>query len=244
MEIAPTPCRTLTNHSQKGKNTPLPSWMLNLRDPADETNDLGRRIVAWKHIKATFKSLSKMLRRDMETNSHHGLLGRFARSIYPLQLAHRERLRQYGRELSRAGREYTPSEISLEAAEIADAMTEDADAITEEQQFPDRTGLDAIAKSIRKVGRPQVRVVKTGWIPTANAEAVSKAYEGANKQSVADADKSEQHAETLERAKEAAQIDDVQGVSTWLKDIEEASEHKQTGESFANILGLNKKANK
>ncbi|KAF3033026.1 hypothetical protein E8E12_001812 [Didymella heteroderae] len=225
---------------EKGKRAPLPPWMLNLRDPVDETNDLGRKIVAWKHIQATFKSLNKQLRKDLEANSRPSLLARFVRDVYPLQVAHRQRLSNYGLSLSKADRQYTPSNTPVEAAEgvvetaeDANAITEIVDAIKEEQSCPHHSDLDAIAKSIRKFRGPVRKLPLKEW-PAADAESVSKAYEDANKQSVA----------AIEKAKEAAKMDDVQGINTWLKDNEETSEYKQTGDASANITGSNQKADK
>lgn len=208
--------------------------MLNLRDPADETNDLGRKTIAWKHIQATFRSLDRCLRKDLEGNQRPSLLAPFVREVYhPQQRAHRTRLRNYGQSLSEGGRQYTPSDLSKEAAEHTDAMTDDTDIMPGEPLSAGHGELDAIAKSIRKIRGP-VRMLPLNDGPVAEAEAVSQAFEAANKQSLAD----------IERAREAAKIDDVQGIKTWLKDVEQASEHKQTGEAFAHILGLNKKGDK
>lgn len=201
--------------SQQGKIAPLPPWILNLRDPADETNDLGRKVVAWKHIKTTFMSLSKLLREDME-KSRPILLSRFVGPVYTLQKAHRRRLSECGQLLSAANRPNTPSDTSEDAA-------------GHEQAFPDRVQLQAIAQSIRKSAIEKE--------PAADAEALSEATEDSKKQPVADA-------EALGNPKETAQIDHVQGMATWLKEMEDASEHKETGKAFSNILGLDKKTHK
>lgn len=179
--------------------------MLNLRDPADKTNDLGRKIVAWKHVQKTFGSLAKYLRENVKKNTRPGLLARFVGPIYALQKTHRKRLSEYGSSLSEAGRQHPPSEAS-------DQTAEDPNATTDEQALPHLAEHEAVAMSI---GRGEV---------------IKK--ESAN------------DAEALGKAMEAAQHDDTQGVHSWLKDIEQASEHKETGEAFAKILGLNKKASK
>ena len=208
---------------QKGKTAPPPLWMLNLRDPADETNDLGRRIVAWKHVQRTFQYLSRRLYKDLENNQRASLLASLVRIVYNQDERRlRKQLSDYGLSLFEAGRD---------AVENTGPMTEDAYAMSGESSSADRAELEAIARSIRK---SKVRKIPVYNGLTADAETVSQAYEEAQKQSVVD----------IEAAKEAAKIDDVQGVNTWLKDIEEASEHKQTGEAFANVLDLNKKADK
>jgi non-canonical poly(A) RNA polymerase PAPD5/7 len=191
--------------------------MLKLRDPADETNDLGRRIVAWKHIQATFKYQNRRLHKDLEVNERASLLATFLRVVYNTdERTLRKQLSSYGLSLSEAG-----------------AMPDDVYAMSGETLSADHGELDDIAQSIKKYRGP-IRKVPFQKGPVADAEAVSRAYEEAKKQPAAD----------IEAAMEAAKTDDVQGINTWLKDIEEASEHKQTGDAFANILGLNKKADK
>lgn len=196
--------------------------MLKLRDPADETNDLGRKIVAWKHMQKTFASLARHSRVDLAQNTRPSLLARFVGPVYALQRAHRKRLNEYGSSLSEAGKRYVESDIAKQVAEGADAGTDG-------QAFPDLAELEAIARSIRKGETTKKESAAT-------AESLSKANEDANKQPAADA-------EALDKAKEAAQEGEADDLNPWLKDIEEASEHKQTGEAFSNILGLNKKAN-
>lgn len=205
--------------------------MLNLRDPADATNDLGRKTIAWKHIQATFRSLHGYLRKDLGINQRPSLLATFVREVYHLQnVAHRTRLTSYGQSLSKGGSQYTLSDLSKKAAQYTDAMTDETDILPGEPLSAAHGELDPIAKSIRKIRGP-VRMLPLNDRPAAEAKAVSQASEAANKQLVAD----------IALAREAVKIDDVQGIHTWLKDVEQASEHKQTGEAFANVLGLNKK---
>ncbi|KAF1931868.1 uncharacterized protein M421DRAFT_417611 [Didymella exigua CBS 183.55] len=277
-KTSPIMSRAAMDNIEEGKHAPLPPWMLNLRDPADETNDLGRKIVAWKHIQTTFADLFRCLHKDLEQNSRPSLLAQFVRPIHEVQKLHRQRLSKYGQSLSEAGRQHAPSDVANRAVQGADAMTEG-------RAFSDSAGLGAIAKLIRKVKNKRVgevirkveatpvrevignveatpirevirkvegtlvrevirkveaisvRKVTVDKGRAANAYALREAHEDANKQSVADP-------EALEQAREAAQIDDVQAANTWLKDIEEASDHKETGKAFSDILGLNRKANK
>lgn len=213
--------------SQKGKTAPHPPWMLQLRDPADETNDLGRRIVAWKHVQQTFMFLATRLREDLQNNHCASLLASLVRVAYNRdERSLRKQLSDYGLALSEAGKE---------AVGNAGSMTKDAYAVSGEPPSVDRDELAAIALSIRKLRAPEKVARRVPYKPAADAEAVSWAYEEAQRQKRSTTD--------IETAKVAAKIDDVHGVNTWLKDIEEASEHKQTGEAFANVLGLNKNAN-
>lgn len=74
--------------------------MLTLRDPADETNDLGRKTVAWKHVRATWKLLLDQLRVDTQANTRASLLARLVGPAYTLQRARRKRLAEYGQSLT------------------------------------------------------------------------------------------------------------------------------------------------
>ena len=71
--------------------------MLCLRDPADETNDLGRKGIAIKHVQATFRSLSQQLDVDMRDNKRPSILAPFIGTSYMLNHARRAKLQQYGR---------------------------------------------------------------------------------------------------------------------------------------------------
>jgi non-canonical poly(A) RNA polymerase PAPD5/7 len=73
--------------------------MLSLRDPADETNDLGRKGIAIKHVQATLRELHYQLLFDAKVNTRPSILGPLVGSSYMLQLERRRRLQQYGRSL-------------------------------------------------------------------------------------------------------------------------------------------------
>ena len=75
--------------------------MLCLRDPADETNDLGRKGKAIKHVQATFRHLHRLLLHDIEVNTRPSLLDPAVGSSYTLHLARRKKLQQYGERLQR-----------------------------------------------------------------------------------------------------------------------------------------------
>jgi len=74
--------------------------MLCLRDPADETNDLGRKAIAIKHVQTTFKNLAINLDRNMAMNTRASLLGPLVGSTYMLNKERRSKLQQYGSKLS------------------------------------------------------------------------------------------------------------------------------------------------
>jgi len=92
-----TSCTILTT-TQSGETKPLPSYMLSLRDPADETNDLGRKGIAIKHVQATFRDLHKNLLLDVKFNKRASILCPLVGTSYMLQLERRRKLQNYGRE--------------------------------------------------------------------------------------------------------------------------------------------------
>lgn len=73
--------------------------MLCLRDPADDTNDLGRKGIAIKHIQATFAHLHSQLVDDIKKNTRPSLLGPLVGPSYMLNYKPREKLQEYGRRL-------------------------------------------------------------------------------------------------------------------------------------------------
>jgi non-canonical poly(A) RNA polymerase PAPD5/7 len=74
--------------------------MLCLRDPADETNDLGRKALSIKHVQATFRKLSYDLDRDIKINTRASLLDKLVGPAYLLNKERRAKLRQHGNNLS------------------------------------------------------------------------------------------------------------------------------------------------
>lgn len=125
---------------QDGKSAPLPQWMLTIRDPADETNDLGRKAVAWKHIQATWKSLLTSLIRATEQNTCISLLGALVGPIYTQQQAHRKILAAYGRSLAEAGKRLnTTSQGSPVNADTSSTVSKDSEV----------NELAAIAQAVR-----------------------------------------------------------------------------------------------
>jgi non-canonical poly(A) RNA polymerase PAPD5/7 len=90
----------LLSPTQEGKTQPLPPYMLSLRDPADETNDLGRKAIAIKHVQATFKKLCHDLDRNNVLNTRASLLGPLVGTSYMLNKEARFKLQNYGKRLS------------------------------------------------------------------------------------------------------------------------------------------------
>ncbi|EUC37969.1 hypothetical protein COCCADRAFT_84098 [Bipolaris zeicola 26-R-13] len=82
-----------------GTMKPLPAYMLCLRDPADDTNDLGRKGIAIKHVQATFAHLHSQLVDDIKKNTRPSLLGPLVGPSYMLNYKPREKLQEYGRRL-------------------------------------------------------------------------------------------------------------------------------------------------
>lgn len=74
--------------------------MLCIRDPADETNDLGRKGIAIKHVQATFRHLCYNLDRDLAVNTRPSQLGPLVGNSYMLNKERRASLRHYGNTLS------------------------------------------------------------------------------------------------------------------------------------------------
>ncbi|KAH7091088.1 hypothetical protein FB567DRAFT_264407 [Paraphoma chrysanthemicola] len=85
----------------EGDLQPLPDYMLCLRDPADATNDLGRKGIAIKHVQATFRQLCFELDHDLARNTRHSQLGILVGTSYMLNKEQRENLRHYGHSLAR-----------------------------------------------------------------------------------------------------------------------------------------------
>lgn len=193
--------------------------MPTIRDPADETNDLGRKVIAWKHVQKTYSSLAERLATDMKQNHRPSLLAWHVGAIHARQQVHRKRLAAYGKSVAAEGRK-DPSvgddvstrfyNLDLEK-EDASTQTEDASAELEDayqKKMTELSQLRAIAQAIRE-GR------------VAN-------------------DQSAPEAEELDMAREAP-IGEQDGVNPWLKDVVGESEHKETGEALSNLLGLDEK---
>ncbi|CBY01911.1 hypothetical protein IAQ61_006505 [Plenodomus lingam] len=102
-----------------GEVNPLPIYMLCLRDPADPTNDLGRKGAAIKHVQATFRSLLQRLVHDIQMKTRPTLLGPLVGPVYMLNLRRREQLEALGKRLE--------LEKMKELAAVAKAIREGRD---------------------------------------------------------------------------------------------------------------------
>jgi|SRR5690242_16508174 len=121
--------------------------MLTLRDPADETNDLGRKIVAWKHVQQTFKAMLRDLRAKVTYNNCASLLRNLVGPVYHLQQGHRQKLADYGRSLAQAARQYADGEHHLQESDDGGVGKENAGS-----RPPTLDDLAAVAKVIRQGG--------------------------------------------------------------------------------------------
>ena len=190
---------------------PLPQWMLTLRDPADETNDLGRKTVAWKHVRATWKLLLDQLRVDTQANTRASLLARLVGPAYTLQRTQRKRLAEYGQSLAEAARHHNLArQRSLTGMEAGvGAYPASADGQTSELDQ-----LAAIAQTIRNGKSVASEPVASGPVASESVASESELTVGTN----------EEH----------------EGWQPWLTDVAKKSDHKDTGDAFSGLLGLDK----
>lgn len=86
---------------QAGTHRPLPDWMLCLRDPADETNDLGRKSPSILHVQKTLRKLIKDMVADLDLNTMPSLLLPLVGDIHAYNARRREKLREHGQFVQR-----------------------------------------------------------------------------------------------------------------------------------------------
>ncbi|OJD37072.1 pap 25a-associated [Diplodia corticola] len=72
-------------------------YLFCLRDPADETNDLGHKTFQWKHLQETLKTLNKKLREKLENDDGSLLITPLVGRSFELLEARRTRLARFGR---------------------------------------------------------------------------------------------------------------------------------------------------
>ncbi|USP75110.1 Terminal nucleotidyltransferase 4A [Curvularia clavata] len=108
---------------EQGKAKPLPSYMLSLRDPADATNDLGRKGIAIKHVQATFSHLYDQLNRDIKANTRPSLLAPSVGPSYMLNLLRRQKLQRYGERLQRETQQTLAEKAKLVREADREGMT-------------------------------------------------------------------------------------------------------------------------
>lgn len=185
--------------------------MLTLRDPADETNDLGRKTVAWKHVRATWKLLLDQLRVDTQANTRASLLARLVGPAYTLQRTQRKRLAEYGQSLAEAGRHHNLARQSSLTGMEAGVGAYPASA---DGQTSDLDQLAAIAQTIRNGKSVASEPVASGPVASESVASESELTVGTN----------EEH----------------EGWQPWLTDVAKKSDHEDTGDAFSGLLGLDK----
>ncbi|KAH7349104.1 hypothetical protein BKA66DRAFT_575997 [Pyrenochaeta sp. MPI-SDFR-AT-0127] len=114
---------TIKSKIEEGTTKLLPAYMLSLRDPADETNDLGRKGIAIKHVQATFRSLCQQLEYDTRVNTRSSILGPLVGSCYMLGHAPRAKLEEYGQRLVK----HMETSLAAKAKAVRDAEDHDKD---------------------------------------------------------------------------------------------------------------------
>lgn len=103
-----------SSQGDDSKSKSLPPYMLCLRDPADDTNDLGRKGLCIKHVQMTLKHLYIKLRRDVGLNNRVNLLKPLVGDTYALHLNRRKKLTDYGQRMM----DEMQSDIAAKAREI------------------------------------------------------------------------------------------------------------------------------
>ena len=79
-----------------GQIDPAQPYLLCLQDPADATNDLGRKGFSIKHVQATFRAIEKELKKNIQDNQKTSLLAPLVGCSYALFKDRREKLEDYG----------------------------------------------------------------------------------------------------------------------------------------------------
>ncbi|KAF1945634.1 hypothetical protein EJ02DRAFT_34877 [Clathrospora elynae] len=139
---------TVKSKLEEGTTRPLPEYMLSLRDPADETNDLGRKGIAIKHVQATLKELSNQLEFDMKVNTRPSLLGPLVGTSYMLNHARRRRLNSYGKLLMRQ----MQTTLAAKAKAVRDAEKGGEDSKAGNKQIEEETTKQRLAREERDKG--------------------------------------------------------------------------------------------
>jgi hypothetical protein len=159
--------------SQNKEHKPLPSYMLCLRDPADETNDLGRKGACIKHVQKTFKHIAWKLDAQLRTGKTafaHSFLQTMVGDTYMLNFARRQRLEQEGRALlasMKSSFAYTAQAIRDEEKVKAQDGQNAAEQAMKLRQISERqaamTDVDAYGGVVTSIlGMPSVDEFKDG----------------------------------------------------------------------------------
>ncbi|KAF9732961.1 hypothetical protein PMIN06_009864 [Paraphaeosphaeria minitans] len=87
---------TLKAKLDAGTIKPLPDYLLSLRDPADETNDLGRKATSILHAQATLRYLIASMIENLNANKRPSLLAEIVGEAYSRDRVRREKLTEHG----------------------------------------------------------------------------------------------------------------------------------------------------
>jgi non-canonical poly(A) RNA polymerase PAPD5/7 len=147
--------------------------MLCLRDPADETNDLGRKGACIKHVQKTFKHIAWKLDAQLRTGKTafaHSFLQTMVGDTYMLNFARRQRLEQEGRALlasMKSSFAYTAQAIRDEEKVKAQDGQNAAEQAMKLRQISERqaamTDVDAYGGVVTSIlGMPSVDEFKDG----------------------------------------------------------------------------------
>ncbi|KAF2445653.1 hypothetical protein P171DRAFT_386352 [Karstenula rhodostoma CBS 690.94] len=79
-----------------GTTKPLPDYLLSLRDPADETNDLGRKATSILHAQATLRYLVADTIENLNANNRPSLLAEIVGEVYARDRVRRDKLADHG----------------------------------------------------------------------------------------------------------------------------------------------------
>lgn len=110
----------LKNRKRIGLQSQRQPYLLCICDPADPTNDLGRKTFGWKHLQTTIKVLNERLRQRIKDDDGALLLTPMVGRGFDLFEARREKLATFGRTYSSPSEDQeTLAETHQEAASEA-----------------------------------------------------------------------------------------------------------------------------
>ncbi|KAF2115453.1 hypothetical protein BDV96DRAFT_646449 [Lophiotrema nucula] len=164
--------------------TRLPDFMLSLRDPADATNDLGRKGICIKHVQATCKHNYHQLVHDVDVNNVT-LIKSLVGHIFAINKEARAKLEARGKEIAESKKRLTPydeTRLMLLARSIlaGSAGKEEGIATTETRNATEK-GQSAVDPSDAIYDHGEVMVSSFG-MPTVEELAQDEARELAERQ--------------------------------------------------------------
>jgi non-canonical poly(A) RNA polymerase PAPD5/7 len=129
--------------------------MLCLRDPADPTNDLGRKAVAIKHVQQTLKVLYYTLDRDVRMNTRTSLLSTLIGPSYMLYQARRHKLAEYGKWLSDENKKH----LAVQAREVR----EGAKSLESQREEKKENNIQQITESAKSLESQSAQKEENGF---------------------------------------------------------------------------------